>query len=235
MNWKNKALEHAKIELPKESVGVLINIKGKKIYFACNNISENPCESFILDPKSFIAAEQLGQVVSVVHSHPKTSAEASETDKVSCEQSNLPWYIVNPKTGHWGYCEPKGFKLPLRGRPYCFGVNDCYSLVKDFYYEEFGIILKDWERPATQEEFLKNPMFEKCAEKTGFRLLEPNEKLKNGDLLFMSILGNGLNHVAIFLDGEVLHHLSNRLSCQEPYSEWLLKCTGMRFRYAKKN
>ena len=65
----------------------------------------------------------------------------------------------------------------------------------------------------------------------GFRLLEANEKLENGDVLLMSILGNGLNHVAIFLNGDVLHHLTDRLSCIEPYSEWLQKCTGARYRY----
>ena len=47
----------------------------------------------------------------------------------------------------------------------------------------------------------------------------------------MSIFANGLNHVALFLDGEVLHHLTDRLSCRESYSEWLLKCTGGRYRY----
>ena len=39
----------------------------------------------------------------------------------------------------------------------------------------------------------------------------------------MSILGDGLNHVAIFLGDDVLHHLTDRLSCKEPYSQWLLK------------
>ena len=65
----------------------------------------------------------------------------------------------------------------------------------------------------------------------GFRLLEPNEKLEDGDVLLMSILAKGLNHAAIFLDGDVLHHLADRLSCREPYSPWLLKCTGGRYRY----
>jgi len=75
-------------------------------------------------------------------------------------------------------------------------------------------------------------MFESCAWRTGFRELRSEEKLINGDLLFMSIGSPGLNHVAIFLDGDVLHHLTDRLSCREPYSQWLLKCTGGRYRYA---
>ena len=49
--------------------------------------------------------------------------------------------------------------------------------------------------------------------------------------LLMSILDSTLNHVAIFLGDEVLHHLTDRLSCREPYSQWLLKCTGGRYRY----
>ena len=58
-----------------------------------------------------------------------------------------------------------------------------------------------------------------------------HEKTMNGDALLMSIGSAGLNHVAIFLDGDVLHHLTDRLSCREPYSQWLLKCTGRRYRY----
>ena len=85
--------------------------------------------------------------------------------------------------------------------------------------------------PTTPEDFMNEPLFERCAWRTGFRQLRPEEKLENGDVLLMSILGNGLNHVAIFLDGEVLHHLTDRLSCIEPYSKWLLKCTGGRYRY----
>ena len=74
-------------------------------------------------------------------------------------------------------------------------------------------------------------MFERCAWRTGFRQLRPEEKLINGDLLFMSIGSRGLNHVGIFIDGDVLHHSADRLSCREPYNPWLLKCTGGRYRY----
>ena len=231
MNWKEEALQHAKKENPKEAVGLLLNIKGKERYFACRNLSLTNHQCFILDPEDYVKASNLGDIIAIFHSHPITPPTPSQADKVSCEQSGLKWYIVNPDTEQWAYCEPTGYKAPILGRQWVWGVTDCWSLVRDWYKENKNIELRDWERPTTPEEFLEDPMFERCAWRTGFRQLRPDEYLQNGDLLFMSIMGKGLNHVAIFIDGDVLHHLTDRLSCIEPYSEWLLKCTGGRYRY----
>ena len=231
MIWKEKALEHAKQEDPKESCGLLLNIRGKEQYFPCRNLSMTAHQCFIIDPEDYVRADNTGDITAIVHSHPVTQPVASEADKISCEESNLPWHIVNPKTEQWGYYEPCGYKPDIIGLPWVWGITDCWSLVRRFYKEKLNIELRDWERPTTPEEFINDPMFERCAEDTGFRELKSDEKLKNGDLLFMSILANGLNHVAIFLDGDVLHHLTDRLSCKEPYNQWLQKCTGKRLRY----
>ena len=231
MNWKEAALAHAKDQDPKESCGLLLNIKGKEKYFPCRNLSMTAFQCFIIDPEDYIRADNTGDIIAVIHSHPVTPPVPSQSDKVACEQSGLVWHIVNPKTESWGYLKPTGYKAPILGREWAWGVTDCYTLVRDWYKEKLNINLIDWHRPTTLEEFNKNPMFEKCAEETGFRELRSDEKLINGDLLFMSILSNNLNHVAIFVDGDVLHHLTDRLSCIEPYSEWLLKCTGKRLRY----
>ena len=232
MNWKDRALAHAKEQDPKESCGLLLNIRGKERYYPCRNLSMTNHQCFIIDPEDYVKADNTGEITAIVHSHPVTPPIPSQADKISCEQSNLPWYIVNPKTEEWGFCQPEGYKPPILGRPWVWGVTDCWSLVVDWYKEEKGIKLLDYKRPITPEEFLKNPVFEKYLPSRGFRLLEPNEKLIDGDVLAMSIFGQGLNHVAIFLNGDVLHHLTDRLSCIEPYSEWLLKCTGGRYRYA---
>ena len=232
MSWKDVALAHAKEQDPKESCGLLIDIKGKEKYYPCKNLSNWSNQCFIIDPVDFAKAEDTGKILAVIHSHPTTQPIASQADMISCEDSKLPWHIVNPKTEKWGYYEPSGYKPPLIGRHWVWGVTDCWALVRDWYKEKKGIILRDWERPITPEEFIADPMFERCAWRTGFRQLRPEEKLENGDLLFMSILTSGLNHVAIFIDGDVLHHLADRISCKEPYNEWLLKCTGMRLRYA---
>lgn len=231
MTWKDAALKHAKEQDPRESVGVLIVIKGKEQYYPCNNLSTYSQQCFILDPEDYVKADALGEITAIVHSHPVTPPSPSQADKVSCEQSGLKWHIVNPKTEMWGYCEPTGYKPPLIGRQWVWGVTDCWSLVRDYYKEQHNIQLLDYERPTTPQDFLDNPLFEQYAERTGFRQLNKDEKLQKGDVLLMSILHPTLNHVAIFLGDEILHHLADRLSTREPYNEWLLKCTGKRYRY----
>ena len=231
MTWKDAALKHAKEQDPKESVGVLIVIKGKEQYYPCNNLSTYSQQCFILDPEDYVKADALGEITAIVHSHPVTPPSPSQADKVSCEQSGLKWHIVNPKTETWGYCEPTGYKPPLIGRQWVWGVTDCWSLVRDYYKEQHNIQLLDYQRPTTPQDFLDNPLFEQYAERTGFRELYKDEKLQKGDVLLMSILHPTLNHVAIFLGDEILHHLADRLSTREPYNEWLLKCTGKRYRY----
>ena len=232
MTWKDQALVHAKEQDPKESCGLLLNIRGKEKYYPCQNLALTSHQCFIMNPEDYVAADSLGEIIAIIHSHPITPPVASEADKISCEQSNLPWHIVNPKTEQWGFCEPTGYKPEIIGQPWVWGISDCWSLVRRYYKEKLNIELRDWERPITPEEFMANPMFDSCAWRTGFRELRKDEKLENNDLLFMSIGEAGLNHVAIFIDGDVIHHLRDRLSCREPYNPWLLKCTGKRLRYA---
>ena len=89
MNWKEAALSHAKEEDPKESCGLLLNIKGKEKYFPCRNLSLNNNQCFMIDPEDYVRADNLGQIISVVHSHPITPPTPSQADLIECERSGL--------------------------------------------------------------------------------------------------------------------------------------------------
>lgn len=235
MNWQLEALAHAKKEAPSEACGLVLCIKGKKIYKPCKNISTTPKDHFILCPTDWAEAEDSGEILAVFHSHTILGPEPTPADLSSCEKLKKTWYICNPYTEEWKTVMPTKWISPLYGRTWIWGVHDCWTLVQDWYKQERGIVLRDWNRPADPEEFRLNPYFDKCFEETGFRELKENEPLRYGDSIFFSLNSKGLNHMGVFLNDCVAHHVQGRLSSRDIYGEYLLKCTGKRLRYVENN
>ena len=227
---KEQALAHAKSEVPKESCGLVVVVKGRKRYFPCKNIAETPDEHFVLDPISYVEAEEKGEIIAVVHSHPVTNHAPSSADKVACEKSRLPWHVVNPNTELWGYCEPSGFELPYVGRQFVHGIIDCYTLCRDWYNKEWNLNLRDYER--RDEWWYKGEnLYLDNFKKEGFHEIKVSD-LVIGDALLMQLESPVPNHAAIYLgDNVVLHHVQGRLSSRDVYGGYYQKVTAKALRH----
>ena len=227
---EEKAIQHAKAELPKECCGLVAIVKGRSRYYPCKNLAETPDEHFILDPDEYEKVEDLGEIIAIIHSHPTTNHAPSQADLVACEKSGVPWFVINPKTELWGYCEPKGFELPYVGRIFSHGLIDCYSLVRDWYKREFKIELSDYHR---RDKWWDNGMnlYVDNFEKEGFTEI-PFEELDYADLILMHLESDVPNHAGIYIGGQmVLHHVQGRLSSRDVYGGYYQKTTAKILRH----
>lgn len=221
------ALEHARREAPREACGLVVVVRGRERYRPCRNDAHGT-EHFVLNADDYAAAEDAGDVVAVFHSHPVTNAQPSQADRVACEASGLPWYIVNPATEQWESCRPEGYQAPLHGRQFVHGVVDCYSLIRDYYRQERGVELPDFERRddwwhGEQELYLDN------FAAAGF---ERSDDPRHGDVVLMRFGSRRVNHGGILLDGGIiLHHLQGRLSGRDVYGGYWRKITACYLRY----
>jgi hypothetical protein len=214
---------------PRESCGLVVVVNGKERYWPCRNISA--CDGdFTIDPADYLAASRAGTIVAVCHSHPDGFPDPSPADRASCEKWGLPWHIVSPHLGdpgqgQWFSFEPSGWRAPLIGRQWTWGIHDCWALVRDWYCEQ-GLELRDFERPIDPDEFLRQPLFEELYGATGFVAI-PREDLRAGDSVLQSRFSPGLNHVGVIQpDGRLLHHVQGRLSSADLYGEGQQRCTG---------
>ena len=208
--------EHAEKDFPKEACGVVIVRRGKQVYVPCANLASDPGAHFVIAPADYAAAEEAGEVIRIVHSHPNLSPQPSEADKVGCELSGVPWLIVNWPTGRTVEFSPSGYEAPLVGRSFHHGVLDCYSLARDYYRREVGIEIPDMAREPYwwlkgQNLYVENfPAF-------GFVEIEPKD-LRRHDALLMQVGSPVINHAAVYIgDNMILQHCAGRLSSRDVY------------------
>jgi|JI8StandDraft_1071087.scaffolds.fasta_scaffold107585_2 proteasome lid subunit RPN8/RPN11 len=218
---------HAAAEFPRECCGLVVQRPGGDgvAYIACTNAATDPADAFVLDPRDYAAAADEGTVLAIVHSHPNASAHPSMADRVMCERSGLPWLIMGWPSGVMTRTEPVGWRAPLVGREFHHGVLDCYTLIQDYYAQQLGLQLPDFQRADGWWEQGGNLYRDNFAA-AGFHLVDgpPREH----DVLLMRVAARVDNHAGVFTSGCILHHLYGRLSVRDVWGDvWQRHTTGV--------
>jgi proteasome lid subunit RPN8/RPN11 len=231
----DQAAEHARTCYPAEACGLLVRVKRTVKYWPCRNQAPLLAakDSFVMHPEDWVAAEEVGDIVAVVHSHPDDDAHPSSADKRACHRCGLPWFILATPGTEWRVVQPA--PLPLVGREFVHGQVDCYTLVQDYYDAVLGIDLPDFTR--TDEWWAHGQdLYRDGFSQAGFvdcGAIQP----RRHDVLLMQVAARVDNHAAVFVGPDpdmpgtadrVLHHLYGRLSGHDVWGgDWARRTTSV--------
>lgn len=176
---------------------------------------ETAANAFLIDPLELHLASLQGKILAIYHSHPDESSALSESDYQVSEEYQLPIIAVSfPAEGYSTYSPLS--KGTLIGRPFIYGLYDCYTLVRDWYarngvllpearYKEFG-----WWRNSANDSYYRAGL-----EQMGFCLCND---LSVGTVVAMRHSSEHVNHIGVISrPGMLLHHLSRQCSMEVPY------------------
>lgn len=242
---KNDIATHAEQCYPLECCGVIVN----KEYIPCRNISDHK-DQFEIHHEDLAKAEDLGEIQAYVHSHPDATARASHMDLLQIELHNKPWVICAYPDVEFQIYKPCGYKAPLVGRTYIHGIQDCFSIVRDFYSRELNINIPNYERhDKWWEQKESASLYVENFQKEGF--IEVDQP-QYGDVLLCRVgRTEHVNHAVIWLGDNaelksektescvgsalILHHPYGRNSTREIFgSQWQERVEKV-VRYVKNN
>jgi cell wall-associated NlpC family hydrolase len=207
-------------DYPNECCGFLV----KNDFVHLQNIADDTKTSFKINPQD--TAKWADKIIAIVHSHTRDINQhevydlrtPSQKDYIGQKLSGLPWLIF----GTEGENITDPVELPRTpssdyiGRQFIWYINDCFTLVQDYYRFELGIDIGDYPKEFDWKNFTDIPeLLEQYYREYGFIDSSINE-LKNGDILLMNSMRMHGNHLGIYHEGNVLHQ--DGLSVSMPFS-----------------
>lgn len=91
----NELFEAAERAAPKEMCGLIVQQGDKKVFIESQNFSEDPENSFKIDPKLYVKHQLLSNILYVVHSHYMQDCKPSQADKNNADFLKIPYMIVS--------------------------------------------------------------------------------------------------------------------------------------------
>lgn len=226
---------------PNEACGLVIKVGKKSKVIECANVAEFKTCQFRISAEDFAKASDAGEVIGVWHTHCDNPETPSEADLAACESSEVTWYIMSVWSSAEGILRSSdvfvltatGFEMPYLERPYVFGTFDCYSLAKDYYRREFGILMGSYPHIDNWSNLGHNFLALNYSREGFVSLVEQEPKV--GDLFLIQSGASVPNHVAIYLGSEIImHQMHGRLSRKDVYGGYWLKHTAFHLRHTTK-
>lgn len=212
---------HAERDYPNEACGVVILVAGKQEYRPIRNRAANPENDFVMDMQEYTDAEDDGEIVRIIHSHPGDGCKPvmSDADRITCNEIGITFGIVCWPSGEYAEHPPE--EMPLTGRPFILGKTDCWGLIMA-WHETQGVILNDFRVPFPwwTDEY-KEDLYRDNWEKEGF--IQVADRLP-GCMIIFQVRSNKWNHAGIITEnGQLLHHMSGQLSEVTPYESGYMR------------
>ena len=221
MNNLHEFNQHVLDCYPQEACGLVID----KTFIPMPNISTEPIEHFMMEEGTYLTYED--HIDCILHSHTfiPTTGDArtpSLADMKLAKSTTLPQGIIHTDGEIVSDILYFNTKNPPRldKRPYISGVFDCFTIVRDFYIQEFDYFIDILPRPANWEEWDSTYMLSNL-DNQGLTKLANGASLKLGDVIVFRIGANVPNHVGVYLGNDTfIHHLNRRLSKTDTLAKW---------------
>lgn len=211
---------------PHEAVGYVVD----DIYIPVKNISDTPETNFKVDGITQLEMREKGNLQALIHSHPYKLGVLHRWPVEWPSSTDIENHAKDPSIA-WGIVATEGEGISemvwmddndrpsLEGRQWKHGITDCYALIRDYYWFEHGIFLKDYARDMEWWAGNQN-LYEDNFEKEGFEVIDPREA-RVGDLVLMRYAARMINHAAVITGvDEILHHQYHKLSGKDGWSKW---------------
>ena len=173
------------------------------------NTADDPVNEFAISPKFYAQYDE--QIKGVWHSH-LDLAGFSPLDQKVLAADILPWAVYCLRDDSWHECNPTE-TAPFQGRPFVYGVYDCYALVSDVL-ADLGVEMPPWKRCHWGE--WNTPGFSSFDDQWAYHGKPVTDgHYQRGDILLLNLgtYQGHTDHVGIFVDRKrFLHHSSDSVS-----------------------
>lgn len=230
---KNYIKNHAQLDFPNECCGFIAEKNNKIIPIKCNNISRDKQNNFEISPLDFLKTKKLSdKILYIYHSHTNKNFNFSLIDKIYAENLCLNSILYCYFNDNFYYHESNSFDNQYIGRFYEHKKYDCFTLVEDFFKNEFNFIF-NYDRNLyldNQKDINIKQIVLDFYEINNFLHVKDNN-LETYDVILMNGIFGEACHFAIYLgDNKILHHPINKFSRIDEYSKFYKKNTNFIFR-----